>query len=210
MADGALSSAILADFAESGTGGPVANCCNDVQGEWERAPGAILAPDIFIDGVPEPLGDLQVAPTYYLDTIPKGLSFSYKFRYRLSIRGTLVCKCGDDGRTMSSTPFDKKTTIDVQTPVGSVKVVRLPILGWIGMAIDAYKMGKQLYELYDMTPEKLRELAGDAVEAVLKEIRDSADTLCRLKHKPCSSPSGPGIPTDPIPVDPVPGPPLLS
>lgn len=202
MAELSVPSAILAEFAESATGGAVANCCNDVKGEWERAPGALLAPDIFIDGLPEPLGDPELAPTYYLDTIPKGVSFSYKFRYHLSVRGTLVCKCADDGRTMSSQPFDKKVSVDVQTFLGSVKVVRIPVLGWLGYLIDGYKIAREAYELYNLTPEKMRELAGEAIDLVLEEVKNSADTLCRRKHKPCTSPGQPSVPQ---PAQPAPG-----
>lgn len=207
MAEG-TSSEIKAQFTDAPTGGAVATCCNNVKGEFEKAPGAVTAPDVFVDGIPQPIGNPQFKPTYYFDTgIPKGVSASYKFRYKFSLRGTLVCKCLDDGRILSRAPFNEQVTMDIQTWIGSTDLVSPKRLApWamvLGLAYDAYKIGRRAYDIYNLTPDKLKELAGPAMEKALEKARNSATALCKRKHKPCSDPK-PEEPAKPPEVKPVP------
>jgi hypothetical protein len=185
-------------FDDSSAGGAVSMCCKDVKGEWKEIPKA------YPNGMPEYLGNPQASTTYYFDTIPKGLRYSAKLRHKWKVKGRLVCKCMDDGRILSESAFEKDITFDAQTPIYDQNIAKKLVGGWLGwasLAYDAYRLGKLGYDIYSQNPELAKELAkaaGPAAEKAAEEIKSSADTLCKSKHKPCSdNPPNPGPPGKP-------------
>ncbi len=202
MADGAsVGNKVAQSFNNSPSGGAVSMCCKNVKGEWKEIPKA------YPNGIPEYLGNPQADVTYYFDTIPKGLRYSAKMRHKWKVKGRLVCKCMDDGRILSDSPFEKDLSFDAQTPVYSQNLSKKFLggpLGWASLAYDAYKIGKLGYDIYTANPELVKELAkaaGPQAEKAVEGIKNSADTLCKSKHKPCNDPA----PADPGKADPGPG-----
>jgi hypothetical protein len=196
-----VSTTVAQSFNNSPTGGAVSMCCKNVKGEWKEIPKA------YPNGIPDYVGNPRADVTYYFDTIPKGLKYSAKLRHKWKVKGRLVCKCLDDGRILSDTAFEKDLTFDAQTPLYyqniSKKFLGGP-LGWASLAYDAYKIGKLGYDIYSANPELIKELAKAAApqaEKAVEEIKNSADTLCKSKHKPCNDPE----PAKPGPGDSGPG-----
>lgn len=192
---------VAQSFNNSATGGAVSMCCKDVKGEWKEIPKA------YPTGLPEILGNPQAEVTYYFDTIPKGLRYSMNMRHRWKVKGRLVCKCMDDGRILSESPFEKDLAFEAQTPFYQQNISKKFLggpLGWASLAYDVYRAGRLAYDVYTANPELAQELAkaaGPAAERAVEEIKNSADTLCRSKHKPCNdpSPSPPAPPARPAP-----------
>ena len=193
MAEG-TGTRVAQSFDNTSTSGAVSMCCKNVKGEWKSVPKA------YPNGVPELLGNPQASVTYYFDTIPKGLMYSAKMRHKWHVTGRLLCKCMDDGRVLSETAFDKDLTFDAQTPFFSQNISKKFLggpLGWASLAYDAYKVGKLGYDIYTENPELIKELgkaAAPQAEKALEEIKNSADSLCKSKHKPCNDqdPKPPG------------------
>ncbi|MBK8257231.1 MAG: hypothetical protein IPK82_31725 [Polyangiaceae bacterium] len=197
MANGA-GTKVAQNFSNSPSGGAVSQCCKNVKGEWKEIPKA------YPNGAPDILGSPQAKGTYYFDTIPKGLSYSLKMRHKFKIKGKLVCKCMDDGRILSESAVDKDVTFEAQTPVYSQNITKKLVGGWLGwasLAYDVYKAGKIAYDIYKQNPEMIKELAkaaGPAADKAVEEIKNSADSLCKAKHKPCNDPE----PAKPEPAKP--------
>src|SRR5262249_6096473 len=111
---------------------------------------------------------------------------------------------------------EKDISFDAQTPVFQQNLAKKLLPGWVGwasLAYDLYKVGKLGYDIYSQNPELAKELAkaaGPAAEKAVDEIKNSADTLCKSKHKPCNDAQPqPGPPGQPGPGQ-GDGPPLVS
>jgi hypothetical protein len=193
-------------FNNSAPSAAASPCCKNVKGEWAEIPHPT---------VPDPRKDIdflgigQPKLTYYLgSSIPKGVSVPARIRARTRIKGTLICKCMDDGRQLSKTSIDKGVTVEGNVPIYSTTFLNKAVSGPLGWAILAYeigKAGKQAYDIYSGNQEAIDaalKQMGPAAEKAVKEIINSADELCKNKHK-CVDPPPPAPPTPPAP----PGPP---
>jgi len=190
MGDTNTAQPLTLDLFGSGAPGPVKPCCNSVKGEWKVIPHPTL------EGL-EYLGPGGVYATYYLKVIPKGYKVTARVRVNGRIKGTLVCKCMDDGRTMSETAVDEPISFDTEIPVFSQNIAKklIPGIGWVMLAIDVARAAKKAYDLVTLSPELTQmvlENAGPAVSRAVEEVTSSSDTLCQNKHHQKCPPPDPG------------------
>lgn len=198
-----LTTELAQSFHNTAAGSAVTPCCRDVRGEWAEYPKLAIddpARDITY------LGPGGVYMTYYLDTIPKGLQATVRLRVTARIRGALICRCMDDGRTLSETRVDEPFTTEIEVPVAFYNVARalIPGIGWAVLAYQVLRAARQAYEIYRMSPELVEMILaqiGPAGRAAIEQIANSSDNLCKNMHK-CADPPPPGPPVPPEPVDP--------
>jgi hypothetical protein len=190
------SAQVAQSFNNSAPSAPVSPCCKNVKGEWAEIP-KITVPDpknnIEFLGVGDP------KMTYYLGTIPKGISVPGRFRVRGHIKGTLVCKCMDDGRQLSKTQVDQPFTGEFNMPVYATNFAKklVPGIGWVVLGYEIAEAIKKAYDVYTASPELVEELlkgAGPAAKKALDKVINSADELCKNKHKCVDPPKDDGPP----------------
>ncbi|HHH11495.1 MAG TPA: hypothetical protein ENK23_05410 [Sorangium sp.] len=200
MADGTSGQALAQSFDNSAPAAAKSSCCKNVKGEWEVIP-KLTVTDIKY------LGPGDVKTTYYFKTIPKGFKLSVRVRVKGRIKGTLVCKCLDDGRVLSKTKVDKPFSADGKMPVYSTNVLKKvlgPGVGWVLLAIEVIKAGKKAYDFYTKNPEFVKaalKMVGPAAKKAIEVIKNSADSLCKHKHKEKCKPAKPK-PAPPAEPDP--------
>lgn len=180
MAETETQQPFVIDLFGEGAPSPVRPCCNSVQGEWK------VLPHPTIDGI-EYLGPGGVEATYYHDVIPKGVRVTARIRVNARIRGTLECKCMDDGRTLSETEVDEPISFDTEIPVYTQNIIKkfIPFIGWAMMAIDVYRAARAAYDMITMSPEltqMILENAGPGLSRAVEETTNSSDTLCQNMH----------------------------
>ena len=180
MAETETREPFVIDLFGNGAPSPVRPCCNSVQGEWK------VLPHPTIDGI-EYLGPGGVFVTYYLEVIPKGYRVTARVRVNARIKGTLECKCMDDGRTMSETEVDEPISFDTEIPVYSQNIAKklIPGVGWVMTAVDIARAARAAYDLVTLNPELTQMLldnAGPGLSRAVEETTSSSDSLCQSKH----------------------------
>ncbi|MEZ4306851.1 MAG: hypothetical protein R3F14_02225 [Polyangiaceae bacterium] len=181
MTQSAVSTQLAQKFDNTAPSAAVTPCCKNVKGTWEKIPA------IYPTTNSKFLGPGKTTMSYYFDAIPKAVTIWGKFRQEFRIRGKLVCKCMDDGRTLSSTEVNETVSFDIQIPMAYMPLLRRANpWGWWGLAYDAIKLAKKAYDIYNMSPEIANEILKNlpaAAKKTIEKMKSSADDLCKSKHK---------------------------
>jgi hypothetical protein len=183
MTQSTVSQQLTQSFDNTSPSASSTPCCKEVKGRWVSFQvvrgGAERVGDFEIKEVPASRGN-----------ITGGFKFTQPIKVDVTVKGKVVCTCADDGRTLGSKEVEKSLP-PLKFPLSYTLAGKIPLLGLLYVAKDLQSIDRTINSAGNdpAAADKLNDFSGGDFAKRLKEVKDSADNICKSMNK-CAGDSG--------------------